>query len=598
MSICTIVPFRRSVIPGILFLMFLFDVQAFSQHINSVQSGIPVVSSFTPMSGPVGTIVTITGSNFSATKEDNIVWFGGVKVAVTNASDASLTITVPPGSISSSISVTVGGITGVSSRMFDVTFGTGGDISAGSFDNSATFSTGVQGRGIAAGDLDGDGKVDIVVADDGAKTISVLHNSSTKGTVSFDDKVDFAAGDRPSSVALADFDGDGLLDIVCANLENGNIGVYRNTSTPGTITSGSFASRKIFTTGNNPWDIAVGDLDGDGLIDIAVVCQLSSAVTVLRNKSTAGVISFDVMKEFAAESIPQGVAIGDIDGDGKLDIAIGNNGSGSVSVFHNTSTAGSITTASFDSAVNFSTDSPRGIALRDLNGDGKPELIAGGTNYMTVFPNTATSGSITTGSFGTKKLNAAGSLVQCAVVGDYNGDGLPDLASANYNGNSVSVVQNLSTTGALNFSGPLTIAANKQPRYAATGDFNNDGKPDIAVVNYANPGTITILQNTFSSSTAVQSRQEILREFSLSQNYPNPFNPTTTLAFTLLKDGITTLKIYNVLGQEVATLVNEALKAGEYHKAVFNATNFASGIYIARLQSGNQVQLKKMLLLK
>jgi len=93
--------------------------------------------------------------------------------------------------------------------------------------------------------------------------------------------------------------------------------------------------------------------------------------------------------------------------------------------------------------------------------------------------------------------------------------------------------------------------------------------------------------------------------FELSQNYPNPFNPTTTIEFTLSHDGMTTLKIYNELGQEVATLVNEDLKAGEYHKAVFNAQNLASGIYFARLQNtpaggqgGSQVLLKKMILLK
>ncbi len=86
--------------------------------------------------------------------------------------------------------------------------------------------------------------------------------------------------------------------------------------------------------------------------------------------------------------------------------------------------------------------------------------------------------------------------------------------------------------------------------------------------------------------------------FELKQNYPNPFNPTTTIEFTIPKDGMTTLKIYNSIGQEVTTLVNEELKAGEYHQAIFNAQNFASGVYFARLQNGHQVQLKKMMMLK
>jgi len=86
--------------------------------------------------------------------------------------------------------------------------------------------------------------------------------------------------------------------------------------------------------------------------------------------------------------------------------------------------------------------------------------------------------------------------------------------------------------------------------------------------------------------------------FELKQNYPNPFNPTTTIEFTIPSDGLTTLKIYNVIGQEVATLVNEELKAGTYHQVIFNARGLASGVYFARLYSTNQTQLKKLLLMK
>ncbi|MFA6541820.1 MAG: T9SS type A sorting domain-containing protein, partial [Bacteroidota bacterium] len=89
-----------------------------------------------------------------------------------------------------------------------------------------------------------------------------------------------------------------------------------------------------------------------------------------------------------------------------------------------------------------------------------------------------------------------------------------------------------------------------------------------------------------------------LKVFALEQNYPNPFNPMTTIGFTIPADGTTTLKVYNTLGQEAATLVNEPLKAGEYHQVQFDASKLASGIYVARLQSGSMVQLKKMLLLK
>ncbi len=86
-------------------------------------------------------------------------------------------------------------------------------------------------------------------------------------------------------------------------------------------------------------------------------------------------------------------------------------------------------------------------------------------------------------------------------------------------------------------------------------------------------------------------------ELSLDQNYPNPFNPTTTIAFALPSDQIVTLKVYNAIGQEVATLVNEFKTAGRY-SAVWDAKGIPSGVYFCRLQAGNAVELKKMTLLK
>jgi hypothetical protein len=96
--------------------------------------------------------------------------------------------------------------------------------------------------------------------------------------------------------------------------------------------------------------------------------------------------------------------------------------------------------------------------------------------------------------------------------------------------------------------------------------------------------------------------------FALEQNYPNPFNPSTTIGFTLSPnpspsgrgEGVrVTLKVYNAVGQEVATLVNnELLEAGVYHQKQFNASHLASGIYFARLTSGGKTMLKKMMLIK
>ncbi|NUN71393.1 MAG: T9SS type A sorting domain-containing protein, partial [Bacteroidetes bacterium] len=82
------------------------------------------------------------------------------------------------------------------------------------------------------------------------------------------------------------------------------------------------------------------------------------------------------------------------------------------------------------------------------------------------------------------------------------------------------------------------------------------------------------------------------------QNYPNPFNPTTTIGFTLEGSGMTTLIIYDVLGKQVRTIVNEQLESGVYHLRTFDASDLSSGVYVARLSSSGRTQIKRMLLLK
>ena len=103
---------------------------------------------------------------------------------------------------------------------------------------------------------------------------------------------------------------------------------------------------------------------------------------------------------------------------------------------------------------------------------------------------------------------------------------------------------------------------------------------------------------TPSSLVTSVTTNRIPRTFEVSQNYPNPFNPTTTMQFTVPNDGRATLKVYNTLGQKVATLFDGAASAGEYYQATFDGSRFASGIYFARLQFGGQTLVKKLLMTK
>ncbi|MCB1048861.1 MAG: T9SS type A sorting domain-containing protein, partial [Calditrichaeota bacterium] len=89
----------------------------------------------------------------------------------------------------------------------------------------------------------------------------------------------------------------------------------------------------------------------------------------------------------------------------------------------------------------------------------------------------------------------------------------------------------------------------------------------------------------------------VVSDYELSQNYPNPFNPSTTIRYAIPAAELTTLKVYNLLGQVVATLVNEVQNAGRY-QIEFDASNLASGVYLYQIQSGSYVQTRKMVLMK
>ena len=471
---------------------------------------VPVLSSFSPTSGPVGTSVTITGLNFSTTPASNTVYFGATKAAVISANTSQLTVTVPTGATYQPISVMVNGSTGYSSAPFIVTYPSAGIIYQGSFAGKVDFTPGTEPRSVAIGDLDGDGKPDLAVANgnSNSNTVSVFRNTSATGAItagSFADKVDFTAGSTPFNVAIVDLDGDGKPDLAVANYASSTVSVFRNTSA-GSITTGSFAAKVDFTTGTSPFNVAIGDLDGDGKPELAVTNFGSSSVSVFRNTSTTGVItasSFAAKEDFftAGGTGPYFVAIGDLDGDGKPDLAVGNAGDNSVSVFRNTSATGSITTGSFAAKVDFTTGpNPYSVAIGDLDGDGKPELTVANnsSNSVSVFRNTSTTGSITTGSFAAKVDFTTGTNPYGIAIGDLDGDGKADFAVTNVVGNSVSVFKNNSATGAItanSFAAKVDFATGVYPKGIVIGDLDGDGKADLAVANDGS-NKVSILRNT------------------------------------------------------------------------------------------------------
>jgi hypothetical protein len=105
------------------------------------------------------------------------------------------------------------------------------------------------------------------------------------------------------------------------------------------------------------------------------------------------------------------------------------------------------------------------------------------------------------------------------------------------------------------------------------------------------------LTNYCMATIGVSGNTELPKRFALEQNYPNPFNPNTNIKFQLPKKEFVTIKVFDVMGREVATLVNETKEAG-YYSIEFNASNLASGMYIYKIEAGNFIDTKKMVLIK
>lgn len=118
-------------------------------------------------------------------------------------------------------------------------------------------------------------------------------------------------------------------------------------------------------------------------------------------------------------------------------------------------------------------------------------------------------------------------------------------------------------------------------------------------LNYSSDGVIDLIVDEESRPGTLPSAEDYLipKNFDLSQNYPNPFNPSTTIEYSIPKDANVTMKIYDVLGKEVATLVNEQRSAGTYI-INWNASNFSSGLYFYRITAGEFTDTKKMFLIK
>jgi 6-phosphogluconolactonase (cycloisomerase 2 family) len=519
----------------------------------------PSITSFTPTSGPIGTTVTIAGTNFEPIAANNIVYFGAVKATVTAATSTSLSITVTTAASYNPITVTnlTTGLTAFSSKPFVVTFPSSQIIDATSFASQVDFMAGVNANSVVISDVDGDGKPDLVVLNSSDNTISIFRNTSTSGTItasSFAPAVNFTTGNSPNSIAISDVDGDGKPDLVVTNEASNTVSIFRNTSSSGSITTSSFVPKVDFTTGTVPICVAIADLDCDGKPDLIVANNMSNSVSIFRNTSTTGSItasSFASKVDLAMTGeYPIRVVISDIDEDGKPDIVVEDFSSKTFSVCKNICSSGTI---SFAPKVDFTTGvDPKDIALGDIDGDGKPDVVVTNVNDNTVsvFRNTSVSGSITVNSFAPGIRFITGNNPNNVAIGDIDGDGKPDLVIANVFGYTVSVLKNTSVSGSIttsSFASKVDIATSpgSTPYYIAIGDVDGDGKPDLVVAN-SSSNTISVLRNmiggssphpTITSFTPTRNMLNVAKNTNITVTFNTDINQSTLNNSTIKING-------------------------------------------------------------
>jgi hypothetical protein len=170
-----------------------------------------------------------------------------------------------------------------------------------------------------------------------------------------------------------------------------------------------------------------------------------------------------------------------------------------------------------------------------------------------------------------------------------------------YNGSDFEIYLNGQLDAFTSFSGLLnttTSALTIGQDLPGDNNYNFNGVLDeIRIFNYMLPVSQISAFYDINTGVADQSHVVIPSQFALAQNFPNPFNPSTTIRFAIPSPGFVTLKVFDVLGREVATLVRDRVAAGEYSVA-WNAVSCASGVYYYKLETTNAVLVKKMILLR
>ncbi|CAF3154083.1 unnamed protein product [Rotaria sp. Silwood2] len=358
-----------------------------------------------------------------------------------------------------------------------------------SFGAMMTYPTGIGSfpTGLAVNDFNSDGRIDIAAADYGTDNVIVLIGY---GNGSFASMMYFSTGDnsRPFSVAIADLNRDGCLDIAVANSGSDTVGIligYGN---------GNFATIMTYSTGDGSYPVAIiiSDLNKDNCLDIVVVNQNTGNIGILLGYGN-GSLASQVTYSIGRYGSPWSTVVSDLNNDGTLDIATANYNLNSIGLFSGYGNG------TFRKMVAYSTGTgslPRYVTVGDMNNDNRLDIIMVnyGTNDVIIY-------------FGYKNGvyyegkpysigNEAGPI--SLAIGDFNNDGRSDFVVANLMADEIGVFLGY---GSELFGSLVTydVGSGSQPRTAAIGDFNSDGKSDIVVANYGTNNVAILLGDGYTN---------------------------------------------------------------------------------------------------
>ncbi len=334
---------------------------------------------------------------------------------------------------------------------------------------------------ITAADIDGDLKTDLIAGDSSFNRVYVLRAT---GAGTFAPPVTLA-GDTSTNgsvgIAAGDLDNDGDIDIAATSWGTNKVNVFRNNG------NGSFGSSIPYPTQYQPRDVAIGDFTGDGLADLAIANEFYSSVpasangtvTLLRNTGNAVFVTHANLPmpignaPFNYQARPQMVELCDIDHDGDNDLITSSKLSNTLAI-HLNNGLGAFTLGQRFGGINIEANA-RDIRIADLDGDGWEEIVWGDPDQCIagVYKNSA--GTLT---LRQNLATATGGSLYLGIA-DFSGDGLPDIVSANDAGRTFSILEN---KGQLTFNTPIHLRPDEYPQPAFFADFNNDGVTDMGAL--------------------------------------------------------------------------------------------------------------------